>query len=127
MRFLLDQGLPRTTVECLRAKGFEAEHVWFLGMHQATDASIMETARQQHAIVATLDSDFHALLALSGAIAPSVIRIRMQGLKGEDVANVLASVAAIARAELESGAAASVEGKRTRVRALPLKGRPTNP
>jgi predicted nuclease of predicted toxin-antitoxin system len=127
MRFLLDQGLPRTSVRHLRAKGFEAEHVGFLGLHRASDAEIMEVARQRQAIVATLDADFHALLALSGAVAPSVIRIRMERLKGEDVANVLASVAAIATPELESGAAVSVDGKRTRVRALPLKGRPVTP
>jgi predicted nuclease of predicted toxin-antitoxin system len=49
------------------------------GLATARDAKIIDFARQRGWIVATLDADFHALLALSGATGPSVVRIRIEG------------------------------------------------
>ncbi|MBX3421132.1 MAG: DUF5615 family PIN-like protein [Pirellulaceae bacterium] len=86
MRFLLDHGLPRTTVSCVRDIGFESEHVGELGMAAASDAAILDEGLKLNAIVATFDADFHALLAKSSASKPSVIRIRIERLKGIDVA-----------------------------------------
>jgi len=34
----------------------------------------------------TLDADFHALLVLSGATGPSVVRVRIEGLRAEGLA-----------------------------------------
>ena len=75
MNFLLDQGLPRSTVGHLEAMGLEAEHVGSLGLATATDEMILAEGRSRGAVVVTLDSDLHALLALSNASSPSVIRI----------------------------------------------------
>ena len=58
-------------------------------MAMAKDEVILAEGETRGAIVVTLDSDFHALLALSSASLPSVIRIRTQGLKGEGVADVI--------------------------------------
>lgn len=85
MKFLLDQGLPRSTVQHLQKLGLEAEHVGGLGLTTATDEAILAEGRARDAIVVTLDADFHALLARNHATQPSVIRIRIQGLKGDDV------------------------------------------
>ena len=82
MKLLLDQGLPRSTVQHLAAAGIVAEHVGDLGLSRADDAVILETARRQQAVVVTLDADFHYLLATTRATAPSVIRLRVEGLKG---------------------------------------------
>jgi predicted nuclease of predicted toxin-antitoxin system len=93
MRYLLDQGLSRSTVECLRQAGIESEHVGELGMASATDSMILQEGLKRNAVVVTLDADFHALLAMSGASMPSVIRIRTEGLKGIDVAKIIQRVA----------------------------------
>jgi predicted nuclease of predicted toxin-antitoxin system len=120
MKLLLDQGLPRSTVKHLVVAGIAAEHVGDLGMAAATDAVILSVASRQQSVVVTLDADFHHLLAASRATSPSVVRIRTEGLKGDQLAAILVQVLAVAGAELASGAVASVTRQRIRVRSLPI-------
>jgi predicted nuclease of predicted toxin-antitoxin system len=120
MKFLLDQGLPRSTVLLLDQLGVTAEHVGDLGMATASDAEILAAAINREAIVVSLDSDFHALLAMSGASGPSVIRIRIEGLRGQAISELLLQVYSTIEHELEAGAVASVTHGRVRVRALPI-------
>ena len=120
MKFLLDQGLPRSTVGHLQAMGLGAEHVGNLGLATATDETILTEGRNRDAIVVTLDSDFHALLALSNASSPSVIRIRVQGLKGEDVARIIQQVVEATEHDLTAGTAVTVTDRRLALRRLPL-------
>lgn len=120
MRFLLDQGLPRSTVQHLQAVGLEADHVGALGLATATDAAILAEASARGASVVTLDADFHALLARSRAASPSVIRIRIQGLKGEDVARVIDQAVRAVKSDLLAGAAVTVTERRLALRRLPL-------
>jgi len=122
MKLLLDQGLPRSTVRHLADIGIKAEHVGDRGMAAATDEAILNVAGRERCVVVALDTDFHHLLAASRASGPSVIRIRIERLKGDQLAKMLASVIAVARAELETGAVVSVTETRIRVRMLPIGG-----
>jgi predicted nuclease of predicted toxin-antitoxin system len=81
-RLLLDQGLPRSTVEHLERCGIQANHVGAIGLSRADDNEIIEYARRDGSVVVTLDADFHTHIALSGAALPTVIRIRREGLGG---------------------------------------------
>lgn len=120
MTFLLDQGLPRSTVQHLEALGLEAEHVGALGLAMASDEAILAEGIARGATAVTLDADFHAILARSGAMQPSVIRIRMQGLKGEEMARVMNQVVQAIETDLLAGAAISVTDRRLALRRLPL-------
>ena len=120
MRLLLDQGLPRSTVPLLHKNRVEAVHVGEVGLASATDAEILEFALQQNLVLITLDADFHALLAVSGATAPSVIRIRIEGLHAEDHAGLLVHLLSVCHADLVKGALVSVTERGIRVRRLPL-------
>jgi predicted nuclease of predicted toxin-antitoxin system len=77
MKLLLDQGLPLSAAALLRDAGIDTIHVGEVGMSAAEDADIIQRAKEETRIIATLDADFHTLLALNIAIAPSVIRIRV--------------------------------------------------
>jgi predicted nuclease of predicted toxin-antitoxin system len=86
MRLLLDQGLPRSAAGLLAAANIDAVHVADLGLSSAEDSGILDVARKEARIVVTLDADFHNQLAVSGSTSPSVIRIRIERLRGEELA-----------------------------------------
>ena len=114
MRLLLDQGLPRSALVYLRQCQIETSHVAELGMSRASDSQILERARQENAVVVTLDADFHALLALSGDALPSVIRIRSEGLRGEDVAKLLTRLLSRIVSQLQEGAVVTLNERGAR-------------
>lgn len=120
IKLLLDQGLPRSAVQYLSDGDMHTLHVGNIGAFAASDEEILELARRDGRIVVTLDADFHALLALSGASSPSVIRVRIEGLRGQDLAQLLRDTLSICHEELRQGALVTVQDKRIRLRLLPL-------
>ena len=120
IRLLLDQGLPRSATGHLVSHGFDAVHLGDIGASTLSDAAILELARSEGRAVVTLDADFHALLAASGAKSPTVIRIRIEGLRGREMAELLLVVLDKCGSELAEGAAIVVQPNRVRIRRLPL-------
>jgi len=120
MKLLLDQGLPRTAAELLRTAGVDALHVGEIGYATAGDATILQIAQDEQRVVVTLDADFHQLLALSGATAPSVIRIRIEGLRPAAIVSLLQAVLTQCQSDLAHGAVVTVQEQRLRIRRLPL-------
>ena len=119
-RLLLDQGLPRSAVELLVADGWDVVHACQCDLSTAKDEEILEYARRDRRIVCTLDADFHAILAVTDAAYPSVVRIRQQGLRGADVASLLKFVWNEVGESLQGGAAVTVTERAIRVRRLPM-------
>ncbi|HWP86109.1 MAG TPA: DUF5615 family PIN-like protein [Terriglobia bacterium] len=119
---LLDQGLPRSTVEHLRAAGIEAVHAGDIGQSTAEDAAILEYARERDWVIVTLDADFHTRLALSSATKPSVIRVRIEGLRGPELAELLDKVLTATSGDLAQGAMVTVAESGVRVHRLPILG-----
>ena len=117
---LLDQGLPHSAAALLRERGFDALHVADLSLGEAPDHVILAKAQELGRIVCTLDSDFHALMALSGARKPSVILIRIQGLKAPQIVDLLARIIGVAEALIVGGALVTATPSGLRVRKLPL-------
>ena len=68
----------------------------------------------------TLDADFRTLSTVSGASAPSVIRIRIEGLQAKDLASLLESVLKLCGDDLINGAMVSVTENGIRIRRLPI-------
>ena len=120
MKLLLDQGLPLSAATLLRNEGMDAIHVSEIGMSEAEDADIIQIAREEGRVVATLDADCHTLLALDAAVTPSVIRIRIERLRAQAVVYLLLTVIAECEEDLTQGSAITVEPSRIRTRRLPL-------
>jgi len=72
------------------------------------------------ATVVTLDADFHTILAVSGASGPSVIRLRVQGLGGAELADVVQNVLVRFEADLKRGSLVTVKGHKTTCHRLPI-------
>jgi predicted nuclease of predicted toxin-antitoxin system len=120
MKLLLNQGLPRSAAALLCQAGIDTIHVGEIGHSCSDDAVLLQVGRDSQRVVVTLDADFHTLLALSEAVAPSVIRIRIEGLKGEGLANLLQTVLSQCAADLAQGAAVTVQETCIRVHHLPI-------
>ncbi|MCK5153151.1 MAG: DUF5615 family PIN-like protein [Spirochaetales bacterium] len=120
MKLLRDQGLPRSTVLELHKLNIDSIHVGDIGMSASTDSDIIRKAQDDGLIIVTLDSDFHTILAANGKQEPSVIRIRIEGLKAKDLSQIIQNVLFSASVEINDGAAISVNDKGIRIHRLPL-------
>ena len=60
MKLLLDQGLPLSAATLLRSEGIDTIH-GEIGMSEAEDVEIIQRAREERRVIATLDADFHTL------------------------------------------------------------------
>ena len=120
MRLLFDQGLPRSAAEILRNKGWDIQHTGEVGLSRATDRQILEYARNERRIVITLDSDFHAILAVENLDSPSVVRIRKEGLKAPELVKLIERIWSRIGQQLDDGAIASITERAMRIRKIPL-------
>ena len=121
MRWLLDQGIPRSCVQKLDAAGHDSVHASDIGMQKSPDGALLDRAAHEKRIVVTLDADFHALLANSLAKEPSVIRIRDEGLKAPELTGAVLELAKKFERQLLRGCAMTIHKGRVRYRMLPLE------
>ena len=120
-RILLDQGLSPSAAVTLRADGWDAVHVLDVGLDRAEDLQILSFAQREDRTCVTLDHDFHAHLAILRSAGPSVVLIRIEGLKALGQVRLIRSVWETCEKDLAAGAAVSVDEKTIRVRKLPLR------
>ena len=89
MTIVIDNCLPLSWREFLRQEGHVAHHWRELGPPNAPDVDILNWARQNEAVVLTQDLDFTKLLFQTKAPLPSVIQLRLDDIRpnniGEDV------------------------------------------
>ena len=123
IRLILDQGLPRSTATLLVAAGWDAQHVADIGMSRASDRGILDYSRRERRTCVTLDADFHAELAVSSATGPSCVRIRIEGLTGRALAELLQRVWPIISDDLKKGSVATITERSVRMHHLPIGSR----
>ncbi|MCC6125770.1 MAG: DUF5615 family PIN-like protein [Pirellulales bacterium] len=121
VKLLLDQGLPRSLASLLRDAGFDALHVSEILLSEAADAIILDYARENDRTIIAHDADFHTLIALSNATKPSVIRIRIEGMKAPALFSLIELILDSYQKEIVNGALLSVNEDRVRIRSLPIR------
>jgi len=92
-----------------------------VGLARAKDAEILEWALANGSVAVTLDADFRELLARGAAVAPSVIRLRVQGLNADALCGVVLAVITSCADPIARGAAVTANEHQARVRLLPIR------
>lgn len=75
MKILIDTNLSPEWCEILAKHGWESVHWSSVAKPTVSDKAILQYARDKGYIVLTHDLDFSAILAATGAKAPSVVQV----------------------------------------------------
>jgi predicted nuclease of predicted toxin-antitoxin system len=121
MKFLADMGISHRTVSFLRDLGHEAKHLHDENLDEMPDDDILDKARREGWVLLTNDLDFGELLAISGAVLPSVITFRLRNMTSANVNRHLDRMLTQHSDKLVRGAIVSVRENRIRVRDLPIE------
>lgn len=70
MRLLVDANLSPRVVSSLVESGYDAVHVFDIGLADASDPVILLRAADEHRVIVSSDTDFGALLARSQSSEP---------------------------------------------------------
>jgi len=115
-------GIGMDVVESLRQLGHDALHLLEQGLQRMPDDEILAKAATEERILLAHDLDFGRLLALSGAVKPSVVTFRLNDMRPANVIKRLLIVMREYAVELHAGAAISVTDAAQRCRMLPIDG-----
>ena len=120
MKFLVDNALSPVLASRLRQQGHDAVHVREYGLRAAEDEIVMARAASEGRYLVSKDTDFAAILAESGAAAPSFILFRKMTGEPQPLFELLSSWLPVIEDALQRGSVVVIEPSRIRVRRLPL-------
>ena len=123
MRFLVDMCVNVRVAEWLRSQGHDAVHLRDEGLQRLANGEIFQKAASENRAVLTFDLDFSEIAALTQGQLASVVVLRLQNTRFQNVIDRLSAVLLESAAALDKGAVISVEESRHRIRYLPVGAR----
>lgn len=102
MRFLVDAQLPPALARYLTDAGHQAEHVYDIGMGEASDREIWNYATQNNAAIITKDEDFVSLSSVTSN-APPVVWVRVGNIGKQALLRWMGPMLTRLVSEIESG------------------------
>ena len=124
MRFLIDMPLSPGLAVWLRRQGHDAIHALEVGLDSASDAAILEHARNEQQVVVTADLDYPRLLALAKMEGPGLILFRGGNYSERETAERLTRVLETVPSGELPNSIVVIEKGRIRRRRLPLEPSP---
>jgi predicted nuclease of predicted toxin-antitoxin system len=121
MKFLLDQNISPKVATPLRAAGHDVTIAREVGLRSASDAVVLAAARSEDRVLVSADTDFGALLAISGASTPSFLLMRRAANQrpAEQAALILDNLDLVSD-DLKAGAIVVLGESTIRVHRLPI-------
>ncbi|MFM9135588.1 MAG: DUF5615 family PIN-like protein [bacterium] len=101
--------------------GLDVEQWSASGSPDASDVNILDFASRGGWVISTQDLDFGSLLALRGLGLPSVIQIRAQAMRPQDVGKQVLDAISASENYIHRGALITVTPADHRVSILPLR------
>ena len=114
--------LPPALALWLARQGHDAVHATELGLDRASDSDIILRAGQETRTIVTADLDYPRLLAISRAVAPSLILFRGGDWSGAEVIGRMEDILAGLNETDITQSILVVERNRVRRRRLPIGG-----
>ena len=120
MKFLLDHNLSPKVAAPLRAAGHDVTVAREVSLRSASDEVVIAAARREGRVLVSADTDFGAILALSGLTTPSFLLMRRAANRrpDEQARLILGNLDAVA-ADLDAGAIVVLGEATIRIRRLP--------
>jgi len=122
MKILVDMNLSPSWIPLLEADGYETKHWSQIGSPSAPDTEIMQWARENGFVVFTHDLDYGALLFATQTTAPSVIQLRIEDIRPQNVGEILLQALRKVKNQIKQGALVTIDIRKSRIHLLPLGG-----
>ena len=121
MKFLVDMPLSPVVAAKLVEWGHDAVHASKAGLDQASDADILNRAREDARVVVTADLDYPRLLAMTGSKGPGPVLFRGGAYSDRESLERPERVLATVPASDLSTCIIVIERNRIRRRRLPVR------
>jgi predicted nuclease of predicted toxin-antitoxin system len=121
VKFLIDMPLSPELAVWLVRQGHDAIHAVDVGLDRASDAEILERARNEQRVVVTADLDYPRLLALAQTNGPGLILFRGGNYSAQEAMERLKRVLETILDKELPNCIVVIEKKRIRRRRLPLE------
>lgn len=121
MDFLLDVPVSPTLIDVLETYGHTGVHVHQIGLHTATDETLLALAAREQRVVITADLDFPRLLAMSAALGPGLILFRGGNYSEVEMRSLLTRVLQTVPTATLQQSVCVVDKQRVRITRLPLR------
>jgi predicted nuclease of predicted toxin-antitoxin system len=105
----------------LRQSRHDARHWREIGPPNAADSEIMQWAKEDDGVVLTQDLDFTKLLFQTRTALPSVIQLRLDDIRPQNIGEDVLAILNQHKDDLKRGVLITVKGHKSRLRLLPLK------
>jgi len=116
-----DVDISPRVVEYRRQAGHDAARITDLMDARANDEDVLARAASAGAVRISRDHDFSALVAVSGATAPSLVNIRLSSVDPKAISDAILTVLGETADEIAGGAVVTIDDGGARLHRLPIR------